>query len=71
MLDQRYRWKNRQIREQVAVINGKKSPTKLLTNARFLHSALKQMDNSKYMDYNDELYTLEKSSRKRPVNVNR
>jgi adenine deaminase len=33
-------WKNKHIREQAAILDGKKSPDILLTNARFLHSAL-------------------------------
>ncbi|MBM7650180.1 adenine deaminase [Bacillus ectoiniformans] len=42
MLEQRYRWKNRQLRKHVAVVNGEASPTLVLTNARVLHSVLKQ-----------------------------
>ncbi|MBS4209580.1 adenine deaminase C-terminal domain-containing protein [Bacillus sp. FJAT-50079] len=41
MIEQKYRWKNKQIRKQVAVIDGKESPTLLLKNARFLHSVLR------------------------------
>lgn len=42
MLDQRYRWKNKQIRDHVAIVSGHKSPTLLLKNARFLHSILRK-----------------------------
>lgn len=42
MLEQRYRWKNKQIRSQVAVLNGKKAPDLVLKNARYLHSMLRQ-----------------------------
>ncbi|MCJ7840992.1 amidohydrolase family protein [Lederbergia sp. NSJ-179] len=42
MVEQRFRWKNKQIREQISVLDGKRSPTILLKNARFLHSVLKK-----------------------------
>lgn len=42
MLDQRYRWKNKQIRDHVAIVSGHKSPTLLLKNACFLHSILRK-----------------------------
>jgi adenine deaminase len=42
MLEQRYRWKNKQLRDHVAVINGDKSPSIVLKNARFLHSTLRR-----------------------------
>ena len=35
-------WKIQEIRNQIAVIEGKLSPTIVLKNARFLHSMLKQ-----------------------------
>lgn len=35
-------WKISEIREQVAIINGQKSPNLVLTNVRYLHSLLKQ-----------------------------
>lgn len=40
MFEQKFRWKNREIRTQVDVINGNISPTILLMNARMLHSVL-------------------------------
>ncbi|WP_144460913.1 adenine deaminase C-terminal domain-containing protein [Siminovitchia fortis] len=42
MLEQRYRWRNKEIREQAAIIDGKKPPAILLKNARFLHSKLRR-----------------------------
>ncbi|MFS0614291.1 adenine deaminase C-terminal domain-containing protein [Lederbergia ruris] len=42
MLEQRFRWKNKQIREQISVLDGKASPSILLKNARFLHSTLRE-----------------------------
>lgn len=37
-----FNWKIQEVRDQVAVVEGKKSPTIFLKNARFLHSILKQ-----------------------------
>ncbi|MBN6889981.1 adenine deaminase [Cytobacillus horneckiae] len=42
MLEQRYRWKNKHLREHVSVLNGKLSPTLLLKNARYLNQAFKK-----------------------------
>ncbi|MFD1708224.1 adenine deaminase C-terminal domain-containing protein [Siminovitchia sediminis] len=42
MLEQRFRWRNREIREQAAILDGKKPPGILLKNARFLHSTLRR-----------------------------
>jgi adenine deaminase len=42
MSDIKHKWKNKQIRDQIAVIDRKKSPTLVLKNARYLHSALKR-----------------------------
>ncbi|RST70825.1 adenine deaminase [Siminovitchia acidinfaciens] len=42
MLEQVYRWRNKEIREQAAIIDGKTPPAILLKNARFLHSTLRR-----------------------------
>ncbi|WP_027410398.1 adenine deaminase C-terminal domain-containing protein [Anoxybacteroides tepidamans] len=42
MVEQRYRWKSEQLREQMSTIDGKRSPMKLLKNATYLHSYLRQ-----------------------------
>ncbi|MBP2240896.1 adenine deaminase [Cytobacillus eiseniae] len=42
MLEQRYRWKNKQLRDHVSVLDGKLSPTLLLKNARILNQAFRQ-----------------------------
>lgn len=55
MLDQRYRWKNKQIREHVAVIDGNISPTMILKNARFLHSTLKKWITGHIWIFNDRI----------------
>ncbi|WP_110113612.1 adenine deaminase C-terminal domain-containing protein [Bacillus sp. CGMCC 1.16541] len=46
MPEQRYRWKNRQIREQIEILNGQKSPTTVLTNATYLNSYRKAWMNA-------------------------
>lgn len=55
MLDQRYRWKNKQIRDHVAVVSGKKSPTLLLKNARYLHSMFRKWMNGHIWIYEDRI----------------
>ncbi|WP_449622530.1 adenine deaminase C-terminal domain-containing protein [Robertmurraya sp. Marseille-Q9965] len=42
MLEQRYRWKNKHIREQVSVLDGKQAPTILLKNARYLNQVFRK-----------------------------
>lgn len=42
MAEQRYRWSSEQLREQLAIIDGKRSPEKVLTNATYLHTYLHQ-----------------------------
>ncbi|MBM7704245.1 adenine deaminase C-terminal domain-containing protein [Metabacillus iocasae] len=41
MAEQRYRWKNKQIREHIEILNGHKSPTIVLTHATYLNSYMK------------------------------
>ncbi|HEY9577523.1 MAG TPA: adenine deaminase C-terminal domain-containing protein [Pseudobacillus sp.] len=55
MLEQRHQWKNKQLREHVAVVNGELSPTLVLKNARFLHSVLKQWVNANIWIYEDRI----------------
>ena len=65
MLDQLYRWKNKQIRDQVAVVNGDNSPTILLKNARFLHSVLRRWMTGNIWIHNDRIvYVGEESPEK-------
>lgn len=51
VIDQRYRWKNKQLREHVAVLDGNKSPTILLKNATYLNQVF-----SKWMTANIWIY---------------
>ncbi|KMY52898.1 adenine deaminase [Bacillus sp. FJAT-27231] len=55
MLEQRHQWKNKQLREHVAVVNGEISPTLVLKNARFLHSVLKQWVTANIWIYEDRI----------------
>lgn len=42
MMEKRYRWKNKQIRRHVAVVDGKQAPTKVFMNATYLHPYIRQ-----------------------------
>ncbi|MED1606098.1 adenine deaminase C-terminal domain-containing protein [Cytobacillus kochii] len=42
MLEQRYRWKNKHLREHISVLDGRIAPTMLLKNARYLNQAIKK-----------------------------
>ncbi|HZG72093.1 MAG TPA: adenine deaminase C-terminal domain-containing protein [Chondromyces sp.] len=54
-MEQRYRWKSKQLREHVAVINGEAAPTLILENARFLHSAFKKWMTANIWIYEDRI----------------
>ena len=55
MLEQRYRWKNRQIREHISVLEGKTSPTILLKNGLYLNQALRQWMRGNIWIYQDRI----------------
>lgn len=55
MPDQPYRWRTKQIREQIAVINGKKSPSILLQNAIYLNQALRKWIKANIWIYEDRI----------------
>lgn len=55
MVEQRYRWKSEQLREQIAIIDGKRAPTKLLTNATYLHSYFRQWKKGNIWIYQDRI----------------
>lgn len=55
MLEQRYRWKNRQIREHISVLEGKASPTILLKNALYLNQAFRQWMCGNIWIYDDRI----------------
>lgn len=55
MLEQRYRWKNKQLREHVAIIDGKLAPTILLKNARYLNQIFRQWMTANIWIYEDRI----------------
>jgi adenine deaminase len=55
MLEQRYRWKNKQIREHIAVLDGKLAPTKLLKNANYLNQVFRQWMRANIWIYQDRI----------------
>ncbi|CAN7574445.1 adenine deaminase C-terminal domain-containing protein [Rossellomorea sp. LjRoot5] len=54
-MEQRYRWKNKQLREHVQVLNGELSPSLLLKNATYLHSTLKKWVQGHIWVYGDRI----------------
>ncbi|WP_187118702.1 adenine deaminase C-terminal domain-containing protein [Risungbinella massiliensis] len=55
MLEQRYRWTNEQLRDQVEVLDGKKSPHILLKNATYLNQALRKWMQANIWIYDDRI----------------
>jgi adenine deaminase len=55
MLEQRYRWKNRQIREHIAVMDGKLAPTILLKNANYLNQIFRTWMRANIWIYEDRI----------------
>lgn len=55
MAESKYRWRNRELREHVEVIDGKRSPTILLKNAVYLHGILKQWITGNIWIYKDRI----------------
>lgn len=55
MLEKHYRWKNKQLREHVAVIEGKISPTIVLKNSIYLNQVLRKWMKANIWIYNDRI----------------
>jgi adenine deaminase len=55
MLEQRYRWKNRHLREHVAVIDGKLAPSILLKNSRYLNQTFRKWMTANIWIYDDRI----------------
>lgn len=55
MYESRYRWRNREIREHVDVLDGKRSPSKVLYNATYLHGMLRQWLKGNIWIYQDRI----------------
>ncbi|MCQ6277024.1 adenine deaminase [Bacillus sp. V3B] len=55
MLEQRYRWKNKHLRQHVAVIDGKLAPTVLLKNACYLNQTFRKWITANIWIYEDRI----------------
>lgn len=55
MLEQRYRWKNKHLREHVSVLDGKLPPTILLKNARYLNQTFRKWMTANIWIYEDRI----------------
>ncbi|WP_066299399.1 adenine deaminase C-terminal domain-containing protein [Bacillus sp. FJAT-29937] len=55
MLEQKFRWKNKHLRDHVSVLDGKLSPTILLKNARYLNQAFRKWMTANIWIYNDRI----------------
>ncbi|NMD69633.1 adenine deaminase [Bacillus sp. DNRA2] len=54
-MEQRYRWKNKQLREHVSVLDGKCAPTILLKNATYLNQVFKKWMKANIWIYEDRI----------------
>lgn len=55
MLEQRYRWKNKHLREQVDVLDGKRPPNLLLKDAVYLNQVLRKWMKANIWVYDDRI----------------
>lgn len=55
MLEQRYRWKNKTLREHIAILDGVRSPQILLTNATYLNQVLRKWIKANIWIYEDRI----------------
>ncbi|WP_154663450.1 adenine deaminase C-terminal domain-containing protein [Neobacillus dielmonensis] len=55
MLDQRYRWKNKQLRMHVSILDGKTAPTILLKNALYLNQTFRKWMRGNIWIYQDRI----------------
>ena len=55
MLEQRYRWKNKHLREHIDVLDGKRSPHILLENATYLNQTLRKWVTANIWIYEDRI----------------
>jgi adenine deaminase len=54
-MEQRYRWKNKQLRDHAAVLDGTLSPTVLLKNATYLNQTFRRWMTANIWIYNDRI----------------
>lgn len=66
MLEQRYQWKNKQLRMHVSVLEGKDSPTILLKNALYLNQTFRQWMRANIWIYKDRIVYVGKNV---PANI--
>lgn len=66
MLEQRYRWKNMQLREHIDILDGVRSPHILLTNATYLNYTLRKWIKANIWIYNDRIIYV---GPKKPENI--
>ncbi|MFB6468556.1 adenine deaminase C-terminal domain-containing protein [Cytobacillus sp. Hz8] len=55
MPEQRYRWKNKQLREHVSILDGQKAPTILLKNAHYLNQTFQKWMTANIWIYEDRI----------------
>ncbi|WP_153127208.1 adenine deaminase C-terminal domain-containing protein [Peribacillus tepidiphilus] len=55
MLEQRYRWKNKHLREHISVLDGVRSPHILLKNATYLNQVLRKWMKANIWIYDDRI----------------
>ncbi|MEH7122523.1 adenine deaminase C-terminal domain-containing protein [Bacillus sp. JJ1773] len=55
MLEQRFRWKNKHLRDHVSVLDGKLPPTIILKNAHYLNQAFRKWMTANIWIYNDRI----------------
>lgn len=55
MLAQRYRWKNKVLRDHVSILNGEKSPSIVLKNATYLNQVLRKWFLANIWIYQDRI----------------
>ncbi|MGE7602849.1 adenine deaminase C-terminal domain-containing protein [Peribacillus sp. NPDC097675] len=68
MLEQRYRWKNKHLREHIDVLDGKRSPHILLKDATYLNQALRKWVKANIWIYDDRIIYVGKNL---PENIDR
>jgi len=65
VLAQRYRWKNKVLRDHVSILNGEKSPTIILKNATYLNQILRKWLIANIWIYQDRIIYVGKDMPKR------
>lgn len=69
MQEHLYRWRNKQLREHVAIIDGKISPTIVLKNATFLNVYIKKWQTANIWIYEDRIVFVGEDMPKKMTNT--